>query len=84
MSTLEQRITETIAHALELDIEESPSTEPMVWERVAPADQPALIAAALAPVIAEVQAEAWDKGYTVGNAHNGRRDANPYKESSDE
>ena len=22
---------------------------------------------------------AWDEGYTVGNAHNGRRDANPYR-----
>lgn len=22
--------------------------------------------------------DAWDAGYTVGNAHNGRRDANPY------
>ena len=23
--------------------------------------------------------EAWDEGYTTGNAHNGRRDANPYR-----
>lgn len=22
---------------------------------------------------------AWDEGYTVGNSHNGRRDANPYR-----
>lgn len=37
------------------------------------------VAAALAPLIAE----AWDAGYTVGNAHNGRRDANSYR-SNDE
>ena len=24
-------------------------------------------------------ARAWDDGYTTGNAHNGRRDANPYR-----
>lgn len=23
--------------------------------------------------------DAWDMGYTTGNAHNGRRDANPYR-----
>ncbi|MDP9903138.1 hypothetical protein [Arthrobacter bambusae] len=23
--------------------------------------------------------QAWDEGYTTGNAHNGRRDANPYR-----
>ena len=31
---------------------------------------------AAAPLIA---AQAWDEGYTTGNAHNGRRDANPYR-----
>ena len=25
---------------------------------------------------------AWDEGYTTGNAHNGRRDANPYREAT--
>lgn len=27
----------------------------------------------------QVRAEAWDEGYTIGNRHNGRRDANPYR-----
>ena len=27
-------------------------------------------------------ADAWDEGYTTGNAHNGRRDANPYRSAS--
>lgn len=27
----------------------------------------------------ELQAQAWDEGYTTGNSHNGRRDANPYR-----
>jgi len=31
--------------------------------------------------IRKAQAEAWDEGYTVGNAHNGRRDANPYRDA---
>lgn len=26
----------------------------------------------------QIKAEAWNQGYTTGNAHNGRRDANPY------
>jgi hypothetical protein len=34
----------------------------------------ALTAAGFGPV-----KEAWDEGYTTGNAHNGRRDANPYR-----
>lgn len=34
-------------------------------------------------LIAAEEVEAWDTGYTVGNAHNGRRDANPYR-SNDE
>lgn len=29
-----------------------------------------------------VKAAAWDEGYTVGNAHNGRRDANPYRKEN--
>lgn len=33
----------------------------------------------LRPAIVQLMAEAWDEGYTTGNAHNGRRDANPYK-----
>lgn len=37
----------------------------------------ALSAAGFGPV-----REAWDEGYTTGNAHNGRRDANPYREAS--
>ena len=41
------------------------------------------IAERLMPVVREAQAEAWDEGYTVGNAHNGRRDANPHR-SNDE
>jgi hypothetical protein len=27
----------------------------------------------------ELRAQAWDEGYATGNAHNGRRDANPYR-----
>ena len=38
----------------------------------------ALSAAGFGPV-REARAEAWDEGYTTGNAHNGRRDANPYR-----
>lgn len=34
---------------------------------------------AAAPFIAAL---AWDEGYTIGNAHNGRRDANPYREAT--
>lgn len=39
----------------------------------------------IAALIAEVKrlrgelADVWDEGYTVGNRHNGRRDANPYR-----
>lgn len=38
---------------------------------------------ALLPVIREREAEVWDAGYTVGNAHNGRRDANPYRSNGE-
>ena len=37
-------------------------------------------ASALAPLFAEHARQAWDEGYTCGNRHNGRRDANPYRE----
>ena len=37
----------------------------------------ALSAAGFGPV-----REAWDEGYTTGNAHNGRRDANPYRQDT--
>ena len=37
----------------------------------------ALSAAGFGPV-----QEAWDEGYTTGNAHNGRRDANPYRKDT--
>ena len=39
----------------------------------------ALSAAGFGPV-QEAKREAWDEGYTTGNAHNGRRDANPYRQ----
>jgi len=32
-----------------------------------------------AAVLAERDARAWDEGYTTGNRHDGRRDANPYR-----
>lgn len=35
--------------------------------------------AALEAAAPHMLAEAWDEGYTTGNAHNGRRDANPYR-----
>lgn len=37
----------------------------------------------VAPIIRAAQSAAWNEGYTVGNAHNGRRDANPYTETGD-
>ena len=52
MSTLETRIAEVVAQALELDDDEG------VFYTVAPCEHPALIAAALAPAIREAQAEA--------------------------
>lgn len=36
-----------------------------------------------ADVLKAVREEAWDEGYTVGNAHNGRRDANPHRDAPD-
>lgn len=50
MSTLETRIAEVVAQALELDDDDEG-----VFYTVAPCEHPALIAAALAPVIAEVR-----------------------------
>ena len=41
----------------------------------------ALSAAGFGPM-REAQEAAWDEGYTTGNAHNGRRDANPYREDT--
>ena len=38
-----------------------------------------LLAGAVAAAAPHLMAEAWDEGYTIGNAHNGRRDANPYR-----
>ena len=35
---------------------------------------------ALAP---NLLVQVWDEGYTTGNAHNGRRDANPYRKPDD-
>ncbi len=32
----------------------------------------------------EQMVAAWDEGYTAGNSHNGRRDANPYREGGDD
>ena len=36
----------------------------------------------MASVILPLLAGAWDEGYTAGNRHNGRRDANPYRQAS--
>jgi hypothetical protein len=36
----------------------------------------------LASVILPFLAGVWDEGYTTGNRHNGRRDANPYRQAS--
>lgn len=36
-----------------------------------------------ADVLRERDAEKWDEGYTIGNRHNGRRDANPYRETKE-
>jgi len=30
-----------------------------------------------------IMTQAWDEGYTTGNAHNGRGDANPYRKPAD-
>lgn len=49
MTTLEARIAEVVAQALELDDDEG------VFYTVAPCEHPAIIAAALAPVITEVR-----------------------------
>ena len=38
-----------------------------------------LVRAALEAAASHMLAEAWDEGYATGNAHNGRRDANPYR-----
>ena len=37
------------------------------------------LAAALSAAGFGPMREVWDEGYTTGNAHNGRRDANPYR-----
>jgi len=34
---------------------------------------------ALEAAAPHMMAAAWDEGYTTGNAHNGRRDTNPYR-----
>jgi hypothetical protein len=34
--------------------------------------------AALEAAAPHMLAQVWDEGYTTGNAHNGRRDSNPY------
>jgi hypothetical protein len=44
------------------------------WEEFFEAARKALNSAA-----PKLLAAAWDDGYTTGNAHNGRRDANPYR-----
>lgn len=89
MTTLEARIAEVVAQALELDDDEG------VFYTVAPCEHPALIAAALATLIREAQAEAWDKGCGAGDAYGYQRNefghqyidqldtpANPYRSAS--
>lgn len=39
-----------------------------------------LEAAATGAALREHDVKVWDEGYTTGNRHNGRRDANPYRE----
>lgn len=37
------------------------------------------LATSPADALEAVKATAWDEGYTIGNRHDGRRDANPYR-----
>lgn len=89
MSTdLKARIAAAVAHALELDIPERDSDQPMKWELTPPCEYPDLIARSLAPVIREAQAEAYDKGFLDGDLHQyfdgmHPRKPNPYR-SNDE
>lgn len=87
MPDLEKRLADAVAHALELDVEERDTTDPMVWESTPAAEYPALIAATLAEVPEakqEALREAADKfqigdwfNVIQGNAHvkigNGQR-----------
>lgn len=81
MSDLQQRIAEKIDGVIGDDcehsgLEQDPDTPGGCKDCHETAKR---IAERLMPVVRE----AWDEGYTVGNAHNGRRDANPYR-SNDE
>lgn len=71
-------MTPSVAAGRALYLLEHPGVDLSVWDLT---DEPTRdwYVTRAQPIVDAVAAPAWDEGYTTGNAHNGRRDANPYR-----